>query len=167
MRWLLFVGMAIGVIVLVVVLVGLMLPKSHRATRMAEFKQCPEGVFATITGSQDWRGVTKIELPSDDGLRRWREQSGNRSITFEEAVSDPPRLYRSRIADKNLPFSGTWTWEITATGDGCACRITEYGEVYNLIFRIMSRFVFGYTKTIDDYLNALGRKFNEPVKIEN
>jgi hypothetical protein len=167
MKWLLLVAAAIVALMLILVLVGLMLPKAHRATRIARFKQSPDAVFAAITGPQDWRpGITVSELPSDGGPRRWRELSRHGSITFEEAASDPPRLYRSRIADKDLPFSGTWTWEITATEEGCTCRITEDGEVSNPVFRFMSRFVFGYTQTIDDYLNALGRKFNQPVKIE-
>jgi hypothetical protein len=166
MRWLILIAVAMVAVVLVVVLVGLMLPRSHRVTRMARFGQTPEAIFAAVIGPQDWRGVTVTELASDGGARRWREQSGHRSITFEEAASDRPRLYRSRIADKNLPFSGTWTWEITATADGCICRITEEAEISNPAYRFMGQLIFGYTRTIDDYLNALGKKFNEPVKIE-
>ena len=166
MKWLRLATAAIIGLVLIVVLIGLMLPRAHRATRVARFAQPPAAIFAAITGPQDWRGVDKFDLPPDGGPRRWREQSGRRSITFEEAASDPPRLYRSRIADKNLPFSGTWTWEITPTENGCTCRITEDGEVSNPIFRFVSRFVIGQTRTIDAYLNALGKKFGQPVKIE-
>jgi len=35
--------------------------------------------------------------------------------------------------------------------------------VPNVLFRFMSRFVFGHTATMDTYLQALGRKFNEEV----
>ncbi|HEX3359233.1 MAG TPA: SRPBCC family protein [Tepidisphaeraceae bacterium] len=167
MKWLLLIAMVVIGLVLMMTLIGLMLPKAHRATRMARLKQKPEAVFAAITGPQDWRpGITVTELPADGGPRRWREQFGHESITYEEAASDPPRLYRSRITDKNLPFSGTWTWEIAATAEGCTCRITEDGEVSNPIFRFMSQCVLGHTKSIDAYLNALGKKFGEPVKIE-
>jgi hypothetical protein len=166
MKWLLIIAGIIVGLILLVVLIGLILPKAHRATRMARFKQPPEAIFAAITGPQDWRGVTKFDLPSDGGPRRWREQSGRRSITFEEVTSDPPRLYRSRIADQNLPFSGTWTWEITPTSQGCVCRITEDGQVSNPIFRFVSQVILGHTRTIEVYLNALGEKFGEQVKIE-
>jgi hypothetical protein len=165
MRWLLFIVLGIVGLILIVVLIGLMLPKAHRATRMAKFKVPPEMVFAAINGPQDWRDVQKEELPTTDGSRRWREQSGRHSITFEEVTSDPPRLYRSRMADKNLPYSGTWTWEITPTPDGCTCRITEDGEVSNPILRFVSRVIIGHTRSIDAFLNALGKKFDEPVKI--
>jgi hypothetical protein len=167
MRWLLFIAAGVFGLILLMALIGLMLPKGHRATRMARFRQPPEAVYAAITGPQDWRpGVTVTELASNGGPRRWREQSGRWAITFEEAAADPPGLYRSRIADQDAPFSGTWTWEIAPTPDGCTCRITEEGQVSNPIFRFLSRFVIGQTKSIDAYLDALGKKFNEPVKIE-
>jgi len=167
MKWVYIIAGVVAGIVLIVVVIGLMLPKSHHATRMARFKQTPEAVFAAISGSQDWRpGITVEEVPSEGGPRKWREKSSHGAILFEEAASEPPRMYKTRIADKNLPFGGTWTYEISPTEDGCTCRITEDGEVYNPVFRFVSRFVMGQTKTIEDYLNAMGKKFGETVKIE-
>jgi hypothetical protein len=162
-----YIGLAVVALGLLVVVIGLLLPKAHHASRVARFSEPPEAIFAAITGPQDWRGVVKTDLANPAGPRQWREQSGRDSITFEEAASEPPRLYRSRIIDKNLPFSGTWTWEITPSSDGaCTCRITEDGEVYNPVFRFVGRFIIGHTKTIDVYLTALGKKFGAPVKIE-
>ena len=67
----------------------------------------------------------------------------------------------TRIADRSLPFGGTWTYEITAEAGGSALRITEEGEVYNVIFRFMARFVFGYTATMEGVLRDAGRRFGE------
>jgi hypothetical protein len=133
---------------------------------MAKFKQTPETLFALVTGPQEWRGVTKVSLPASGAAVAWVEQSGRHSITYQQVASDPPRLFRTRIADASLPFGGTWTWEIAPADGGCTCRITEDGEVYNPVFRFVSRFIMGYTKSIDDYLNAMGKKFNEPVNID-
>jgi len=72
-----------------------------------------------------------------------------------------------RIADPKLPFGGTWTYEITPAPEGSSLRIREDGEVYNPIFRFVSRFVVGYSGTIDAYLKSLGRKFSEQTKVEN
>ena len=167
MKRLLIIPLA-GVVALFVVayLVGMLLPKSHRASRMARFGRSPQTLFALITGPQDWRGVQKTDLPDSDGIRMWRENDGRHSITFAQVQCDPPRLYRTQIADKNLPFSGSWTWEITPTSDGCTCRITEEGEISNPIFRLISR-IRGQSTTIEHYLNALGRKLNEPLVIDN
>ena len=57
-----------------------------------------------------------------------------------------------------LLFGGTWTYELTPVGRATLLRITERGEVYNPVFRVMSRFVFGHTATIDAYLAALGAR---------
>jgi hypothetical protein len=63
----------------------------------------------------------------------------------------------SRIADPNLPFGGTWTFEITPAPGGARLRITEDGEIYNPLFRFMARFIFGYEGTINGYLSAQER----------
>ena len=45
-----------------------------------------------------------------------------------------------------------------ASGSGTRVSITERGEVYNPIFRFLSRFVFGHTGTMETYLRDLARK---------
>jgi hypothetical protein len=67
-----------------------------------------------------------------------------------------------RIADPKLPFGGTWTYEIAPIPKGSSLRIREDGEVYNPLFRFLSRFVFGHSATIDAYLKSLAKKFGEP-----
>ena len=46
--------------------------------------------------------------------------------------------------------------------------MAEDGEVYNPIFRFVSRFVMGHHATMDRYLRNLGRKFGgeqQPVHV--
>ncbi|MGH9763547.1 MAG: LIC10604 family protein, partial [Blastocatellia bacterium] len=71
-----------------------------------------------------------------------------------------------RIADANLPFGGSLKYEIEKAGDGIIITITEDGEVYNPVFRFVSRFIMGHSATIEGYLKDLGNKFGEQVKIE-
>ena len=66
-----------------------------------------------------------------------------------------PSLLVARITDVTLPFGGTWTYRIVPAAAGSELTITEDGEVYNPIFRFMSRFVFGHTATIDGFLADL------------
>jgi hypothetical protein len=56
---------------------------------------------------------------------------------------------------------GTWTFEFVPEGDGTRLTITERGEVYNPIFRFMSRFVFGHTATMDAFVENLGKRIGE------
>ncbi len=55
---------------------------------------------------------------------------------------------------------------ITPQADGSTLlRITENGEIRNVFFRFVSRFFMGYTKTMEEYLNALGEKFGEKTAV--
>jgi hypothetical protein len=40
-------------------------------------------------------------------------------------------------------------------------RITEDGEVYNPVFRFVSRFVMGHTATMDKYLADVGKAIDD------
>ena len=169
MRWFIYIAVAVLVLIGVVFAIGSALPMAHIATRHARFQHPPVVVYALISGPQKWRPeVAKSEeVPHPFGPRRWKEYSKRGdAVTFEVTKADPPRTFQARIADKNLPFGGTWTWDITPAADGCDLRITEAGEVYNPVFRFIGRFFIGYTRSIDAYLNALGKKLGEPVNIE-
>jgi|SRR5581483_3568807 len=150
-------ALIIAAVIAIVVLIGALLPKHHAATRSAFIKASPEQVFKLISGPQDWRTDLKTYAVIDeDGKHFVRETDRQgQTITYERVEFSPPTLLRSRIADKNLPFSGGWTWRIEQQNDGCLVTITEDGEVYNPVFRFVSRFVIGYTGTIDRYLARL------------
>ena len=64
----------------------------------------------------------------------------------------------TRLAAKDLPFSGTWTYEIAPDNQGTTLTITEHGEVFNPVFRFISRFVIGHTAQIDKYFDSLGTR---------
>ena len=55
--------------------------------------------------------------------------------------------------------------EIAEYGEVASLTITENGEIYNPVFRFVSRFITGQTSTIDEYLRALGRKLGVEVTI--
>ena len=157
---------ALLALVLVVAIVGWTLPVRHRATRQATFRAPPDQLFAVITNTADfpsWRSkVTRAEtLPDENGRHRFREVGGDGSILYEVEESVPGQRLVTRIADPSLPFGGRWTYELAPAAGGTALRITEDGEVYNPIFRVVSRFVLGHTATIDTYLHDLAKRLGE------
>ena len=93
--------------------------------------------------------------------KRWREHGDNGTITFEIVEARPPARLVRRIADPSLPFGGTWTYELTPHASGTRLTITEAGEVYNPVFRFMSRFVFGHTATMDRFLTDLTARLRQ------
>ena len=164
MKWIAIVVGTLAGLVGVVAGIGAMLPKAHTASRYARFLKPPQAIWDVITGPPDWRtDLRSFEmLPPREGRRAWKEidRHGN-AITYEAVEETPPSRLITRIADPNLPYGGRWVHEITPEPDGCLLRITEDGEIYNPIFRIMARFVFGYTGSIEAYLNALQAKLGE------
>ncbi|MEO8579641.1 MAG: hypothetical protein ABI469_05290, partial [Gemmatimonadales bacterium] len=82
-----------------------------------------------------------------------REVGSNGSILYEIQDAVPNQRLVTKIADPSLPFGGTWTYELSPRGDSTTLRITEDGEVYNPVFRFLSRFFMGHTATMNKYLD--------------
>ena len=152
------IAVAIVLVVAVVTTIGYALPQEHVAVVTRFVPMPPAAVFARITDAErypDWReDVERVEVISLTPLK-WREHSGGDTITFEMTESVPATRVVSRIADPDLPFGGTWTYDLRADGTGTHVTITERGEVYNPIFRFLSRFVFGHTGTMETVLDGL------------
>ena len=147
-------------LVLLLIAIGYALPIRHVATREGRLSAAPERVFAALRDVEkfpSWRSDVKaVEILATTPVMRWRER-GDNDITFEMETVDPPRRMVTRITDKTLPFGGAWTYELNPQDGGTRLVITENGEVYNPLFRFMSRFVFGHTATMDKYLEDLQR----------
>jgi hypothetical protein len=172
MKWVLIIFTVLAGILILTVLVGWLLPKAHTVTREARFRQPPEAIWKAITdidAMPAWRqGLKSVRhLPDQNGLPAWVETLDSGTIPLETVVSQPPAMLVVRIADPKLPFGGTWTYEIAPIPEGSSLRIREDGEVYNPLFRFLSRFVFGQSATIETYLKSLAKKFGEPPRVAN
>ena len=140
LKLILIVAGVFAAIVLVVAIVGWLLPRDHMASRSATFHARPEVVFPLIAsleiGKQDDVPIALVEQHAPD-----------RVVT--------------RIADPNLPFGGTWTFELTPEAAGTRVTITERGYVTNPIFRAISRFVIGHEASMASYLRELAARLGE------
>ncbi|MCK6458986.1 MAG: SRPBCC family protein [Planctomycetes bacterium] len=150
-------------VVVVLLIVGLFVPRSHVASRSALFAASPQRVWAVLvdTGkAPEWRtGLDSVEaLPPLDGKRRYREVSGFGAVTYVVEEERAPERLVGRIADEGLGFGGSWTWELKREGEGTRVTITERGFITNPLFRVLARFVFGYEKTMETCLRDLGRR---------
>lgn len=160
-KWILVVVIVLGGFVGLIAAVGASLPVKHTASRTVTLHASPQQVWDVISGPPTWRpDVTRYEeLPMENGHPLWVEYGkGGSKMTYEAIESEPPRKLVTRIADPHLPFGGTWTYEIAPAGSGSTLTITENGEVYNPIFRFISRYIMGYTGTMDHYIQALQAK---------
>jgi Polyketide cyclase / dehydrase and lipid transport len=163
MWWVVWIVVAILTSVGAVALIGSRLPRGHQMTRTTRLKLPPDALFAILVDVDNYRtwrpDVRNVQrLPDCDGRPAWvEEMSAGRIPMFFEGM-ERPSLLVGRIADSRLPFGGSWTYRIAAADEGSELSITEHGEVYNPIFRFMSRFVFGHTATMDTFIKHLQAK---------
>ncbi len=156
---LLIAGGALLALVALVTAIGSALPIRHTAALESVFPAPRNSLYALITDVArypEWRaGVERVELHPAAGRLRWAETGADGKILYEAVESVPGIRLVTRIADPGLPFGGSWTFELEDTPAGTRLRITEDGEVYNPVFRFLSRFVFGHDRTIERFLADL------------
>lgn len=158
-HWPLIALLVVFALGLVAYAVGARLPARHAATVSAHIDAPPDRVWALLTDVERfpaWRpdveAVTRLE--DADGRPAWRESLGTGTLTFETVSADSAARLVVRIADEDLPFGGTWTYELEPDAGGTRLTITEDGEIHNPLFRFMSRYVFGHDTTIRTYIDA-------------
>ena len=140
MRIAIYIVVSLIAVVGIVALIGFFLPVGHEASRSAEFNKPPDVVWALIADPNSYGG--------------WWKGADVKTAVVE---SVPPKKLVTKIVDETQ-FGGTWTWEITPTPSGSRLTITERGEIYNVVFRTLAKYGFGYTGTMDSFLEAARKK---------
>jgi hypothetical protein len=162
----------VAVLVAVVLVIGSRLPPQHVASRSIRLKKSPADVYNVIhdfAHAPQWRSdVKNVEmLGTVNGQLQFREHGSNGTVTYELLADQPNQGFNTRIVDRDLGYSGQWEYVIVPTADGSLLTITERGEVSNLIFRFMSRYIFGHTATMDGVLKALAQHFGESAVLQD
>ena len=121
-------------------------------------------------GPPTWRATVLRYEPAGkiDGKTSWREvDQHNHAVAYEEDEAIPPTRRVTRIADKNLPYGGTWDLRNPALGE--RLDPTDHGKWrgYNPVFRFVSRYVLGHHATINQYLKDVAVHFKEPANLQN
>jgi len=136
----------------------------------------PTGASASAPGS------VPIGAPTSSTTIDWAELSRRRAVHYRGNIDASVCRFTTRITGRELPYGGSWQIDVTpcaaaaVPGGGLVSRgplptstlvtITERGEVYGPVFRALSRYVIGYSATIDGYLRDLGKRFSSAVVIE-
>jgi uncharacterized protein YndB with AHSA1/START domain len=167
MQWILLIVGGVIALVLLLVVIGLFLPRSHRATSVLQIAKPPAEVWAVVRDlgrvPEFWPEVkTSVRQPDRDGKEVWLQTMKNGfALPLVVEEDRPPARLVTRIAmEGKAPFGGSWIYEIAESGGGTTVTVTEDGFVDNPIFRVMSK-MMGYHSTLDGYLKALARRFGE------
>lgn len=155
-------GVLVGLVALVAI-VGALLPQAHAVAKRVLLPVPAKVVFAAIADVDaypQWApGVKSVQwLPDRDGCRVFREQGPHGPMDLVIERRDEDRLFMTRIVTEGSPFGGTWTLRLDERDGKTTLTLTEHGEVYNVVFRCLARFVFGHTATMDAFLPALAKR---------
>lgn len=170
-RWrrLALVAAALALIGVAVYGFGALVEREHRASVDAVIPAAPERVLAALVDVDAyprWReGVESVEVLSREPLR-WREHGDDGDLLFEEVERVEGRRFVSRIADPDLPFGGTWTYELTPNGDATRVTITEEGWIGPPPFRLMMKYLVGYDASMRAYLEGLARRVAQSEAVD-
>ena len=138
MKW---IGLLVGglvVLFVVVVAVGSMLPRTHKASRTLRLKRAPAEVWPVLLSAT---------------------QAADVPVDVLERV--PPHRLVTRVTEKEKNFGGTWTIAIDSIANGSTVTITEDGWVANPIFRVVSRLIIGHHATMDAMLTQVAKSLGE------
>ncbi|HEX6717439.1 MAG TPA: SRPBCC family protein [Pyrinomonadaceae bacterium] len=157
---------ALVLLVGIVALIGSRLPKAHVASRSIFLHKSPPDVYAVVRdfkSAPKWRAdVKQIEVDAQpNGPVYFKEVGKNGTVNYELVEDVPAQRMVTRIRDTDLGYSGQWTYVFASENGGTRLTIREDGEVSNVLFRFMSRYVFGQTATLDSYLSSLAKHFGE------
>jgi uncharacterized protein YndB with AHSA1/START domain len=143
-----------------VVAIGAALPIKHVARVRAELACSADQAWHRLTAFSkypDWRrGLRQVERTPSGA---WKEIGDDgEAVTYETTEVVPLRRLVRRINDQDLPFGGRWIIELEpADGGRITMTITEEGEVYNPLFRFVSRFIMGHHAGLRAFLEDFGR----------
>lgn len=155
-------GVLVGLVVLIAI-VGACLPQAHAAAKRMMLPVPAKVVFAAIADVEaypQWvTGVKSVQwLPDRDGCRVFREVGPHGPMDLAIERREPDWLFVTRIVTEGSPFGGTWTLRLDERDGRTTLTLTEHGEVYNVVFRCLARFLFGHTATMDAFLPALAKR---------
>lgn len=149
-------------LILIVLIVGLCLPRGHVETKSRAFSCPPEQLWSRVTSFERWQDwhpdLERIEIVRGGagvGTRVRQVYKSWGPMLFEVVTWEPRHRFEIKIADPDLPVQGSWTFEIASENGGSKLTLTERGEVPNPFMRAMSLPFRLHKSSVDKFLEAL------------
>src|ERR1041385_1263241 len=141
-------------LMVIMMLLGRMLPVKHTASQSKLFISSCNEVWNVVTDVTHWKSW----------LSDLKDLSITNDSTFvadgvEYAISNsvPGVSFTTTIITKDLPYGGMWHYVFEKEGEGCRLTVTEIGEVYNPMFRFMSKYIFGHDGSLRKFMEVLSK----------
>lgn len=154
---------------LVFYLAGSRLPREHRSVLQRTLAARRADVWAAITDYAAmpawWPAVKEVRLERrPDGTElTWNKDKHGQEIAFRTQESRAPEKLVRVIVGDQLPFGGTWTFELAEDGPGATkLTLTEDGFIEPPVFRAVATWFMGLDATQKDFIAALEKHLAAP-----
>lgn len=161
----------LGLAGVVLYLAGSRMPRAHRSVISVSFRASRPAVWAAITdyaAMPSWSPAVKAvrfeRLPDGTELT-WHRDGHGQEIPFRTGESLVNEKLVRIIAKDDLPFGGTWTFELAdAIGGGTRLTLIEDGFINVPILRPIATWFIGLDATQRAFLANLEKHLATPVK---
>jgi uncharacterized protein YndB with AHSA1/START domain len=142
---------------LVIYLVGRSQPERHTASIRFVVPQPRPAVWTALTDYASmphwWPAVkaTRLEPRPDGTIVTWNTDGHGQVIGFKTREEQAPARLVREITGDDLPFGGTWTYDLAEENGGTAITITEDGFVKPPFFRGMMKLFMKPDATMRDF----------------
>ncbi len=154
----------VGIVLVSVVLAGVVIyfvgraqPERHTASISFTLPKARTTVWAALTDyaatPQWWPAVKAIRFetrPNGD-IITWNTDPRGQQIGFRTTEEKAPARLVREITGDNLPFGGTWTYELAEENAGTRLTLTEDGFVKPPFFRGMMKLFMKPDGTMRDF----------------
>ena len=164
---LLIVSSLVGLFVLaglVLYLIGRSLPEQHTSRVTVVLPAARPVVWAAITDyakMPEWwpdvKGV-RLETRPNGEVWAWNKDAHDREIAFRTKTETAPVKLVREIMGDDLPFGGTWTFELVDQGSSTQLTLTEDGFIKPPLFRAIAQYFIGLDRTMKGFATHLEKR---------
>ena len=152
-------------LLLVVLIIGLFLPKTRVLKKETIYNAPIETVYNTVTNNQDWKYRKSLDnlkiIETNNDIETWEEVSEGNVILFKTKEKRPFTFYSFEMNSKL--FKGSWFAEFKFVENGkTRFTATESIEYKNLFIRVIGYAFMNLDKYMETYQNELRDKVENP-----
>lgn len=143
---------------LVVVLIGILLPRTRTETKQCILNAPVDAVFAIVTNNQEWHYRSSLDdleiIRTQGGIEEWEETANGATIRFKTLEKRPHSFYSFEMDSKM--FTGEWqaTFKPMEGGKTLFTAIEKI-EYKNLFYRLVGYAFMDLNKFMTTYQEEL------------
>ena len=166
MKIMIYILLGIISFLLIILIIGLFLPKTRTLKKETIYNAPIETVYNTVTNNQDWKYRKSLDdliiIKTDGNTDTWEEVSEGNIIRFKTKEKRPFTFYSFEM-DSRL-FKGYWFAEFESIeSNKTRFTATESIEYKNLFIRAIGYAFMDLDKYMETYQNELRDKIEKTI----